>query len=253
MIIKEFDRLIKSKLDFESCLKADYAVNGLQVGNYNTEITGISFAVDASMESFRRTKEAGCNLLFVHHGLFWGKEKPLTGNHYNRIKYLIENDISLYAVHLPLDLDPELGNNIGICRTLRLTNIEPFGIYRGLKIGFMGKLPKESTLEEISDMVCSKEEFCLKILPFGSRKINTVGIVSGGAPKNVFDAIESGLDLFITGDASHEIYHECMESGINVIFGGHYITEIHGVSAVFEFIKANTEINTNLIDIPTGL
>lgn len=253
MQIREFDELIKSKLDFETCYKADYAINGLQLGNYDNNITGISFAVDASMECFERTREAGNNLLFVHHGLFWGHEKPLTGNFYKRIKFLIENDISLYAVHLPLDTDPQFGNNIGICKILNLIDIEPFGEYNGLKIGYTGKLPEAFSLDEISCLICSKEEHCLKLLPFGPEKIKTVGIVSGGAPKTVFDAIELGLDLFITGDASHTIYHDCLESGINIIFGGHYLTEIHGVKAISEFIDKNTDLKINFIDIPTGL
>ncbi len=253
MRIKEFDNLIKTKLDFESSAGIDSAINGLQVGGYEREITGISFAVDASLESFRIAEENSSNLLFVHHGLFWGKVKPVTGTFYKRIKYLIENELSLYAVHLPLDTNPEFGNNIGICKILNLKDIKPFGEYKGIKIGFKGRLPKTLSLEEISCLICGKEECCLKALPFGQKKIITVGVVSGGAPMTVYDAINDNLDLFITGDASHSIYHECMEAKINVIFGGHYLTEIHGVSAMAEYIKGSTDIKTNLIDLPTGL
>ena len=58
-----------------------------------------------------------------------------------------------------------------------------------------------------------------------------MGIVSGGDPHAVSQAIDEGLDLFVTGDASHEIYHEALEAGINVLFGGHYATEMWGVKA----------------------
>ncbi len=253
MILKEFDSLIKTILDFESCIKADRAINGIQIGELEKEISGISFAVDASMESFKRAIENNTNVLFVHHGLFWGEVKPLTGTFYNRIKYLIENELALYAVHLPLDTNPEFGNNIGICKILNLKDIKPFGEYKGLKIGFKGIFPEPVSLEEVTIKLCGKEEYCTKALPFGAKKIKTVGIVSGGAPMTAHDAIKDGLDLFISGEASHDVYHECLESKINVIFGGHYLTEIHGVRAMADHIKGSTDIKTVLIDLPTGL
>ena len=66
-------------------------------------------------------------------------------------------------------------------------------------------------------------------------------------------AIEENLDLYITGDASHSIYHTCLEQGINVIFGGHYQTEVWGVKLLSRRLSADTGLATTFIDIPTGL
>ncbi len=72
------------------------------------------------MESFRRAVESGAEILVVHHGILWGTPLTLTGRHFERVRFLVERDLALYAVHLPLDRHPEVGNNIGIARALGL-------------------------------------------------------------------------------------------------------------------------------------
>ena len=79
MQIREFDAFIRSVLPFELVEKADPGLNGLQVGTMDKEVRKAAFAVDASLETFRRAAEAGADLLFVHHGLFFGGPKPLIG------------------------------------------------------------------------------------------------------------------------------------------------------------------------------
>jgi putative NIF3 family GTP cyclohydrolase 1 type 2 len=68
----------------------------------------------------------------------------------------------------------------------------------------------------------------------------------------VSQAIDEDLDLYITGDSSHNIYHECREAGINVVFAGHYLTEVFGVRAMAEAVAEETDIETVFIDVPTG-
>jgi putative NIF3 family GTP cyclohydrolase 1 type 2 len=77
--------------------------------------------------------------------------------------------------------------------------------------------------------------------------------VSGGAADEAYQAIDEKLDLFITGDASHTIYHHCLEGGINVIFGGHYLTETYGVTLLSEKLRSESNLQTRFFDIPTGL
>ena len=249
----DFDRFIKNILAIEDLEGTDPSLNGVQVGDLNKEIKKVALAVDASIESFRRAFEQKADLLFVHHGLLWSKQKRITGNLYHRIQTLITTGLVLYAVHLPLDMHPELGNNIGIAKQLGLKKITPFGVYKGVKIGYKGILSEPASLDTIKEKLFIKNGSSLGILPFGPEKINSIGIVSGGDPKSGLQAIEEGLDLFITGDASHELYHECLEGKINVIFAGHYATEVWGVRQMAEKIKKSTDCEVVLIDIPTGL
>ena len=80
--------------DFDS---ADSSLNGLQVGDLDSEIRKVAFSVDASLATIRAASEAGADLLFVHHGLFWGRPKAITGTHYDRVKALLDNGVGLFA------------------------------------------------------------------------------------------------------------------------------------------------------------
>lgn len=228
-------------------------MNGLQVGVPDQEITKVAFAVDACMEFFQRAAKEGCDVLFVHHGLFWGKPVRVSGSHYQRLKFLLENRMALLAAHLPLDQHPEYGNNASLAKALGLVEIKPFGEYRGIKIGFKGTFPRPLELKEIVRLCGITPETVLSILPFGPKEIRTVGIVSGGAAYDVHQAIEEHLDLYITGEQTHSVYHLCLEEGINMIAGGHYNTEVWGVRALAEKLAADTGLATVFIDIPSGL
>ena len=133
MLLKDFDKMIRGFLDIDRIDSSDASLNGLQVSRSKEELRKIAFAVDASMESFKRAHARDADLLFVHHGLFWGRPYRLTGGLYSRIRFLIKNDLALYGVHLPLDMHPETGNNIGIVKMLNLESVEPFGDCHGLK------------------------------------------------------------------------------------------------------------------------
>jgi len=249
---KKIDAFFRSILDFDG-FASDSSLNGIQVDNDGSAVTKIAFAVDAAMETFERAAAINAGLLFVHHGLFWGSPSAIDGNFRQRIKFLLDHNICLYAVHLPLDQHPVFGNNAVLAQLLGLENIEPFGEYHGRKIGYRGNLPKPVTIDEAANKISFMNRLPASILPFGKKDCLTAAVVSGGASSNVQDAIKEGIDLFITGESSHSIYHNCLENKINMIAGGHYNTEVWGPQAVMRHCAAELCIEAEFIDIPTGL
>lgn len=253
MTIPQFDDLIRSTLRLDEYSRIDSSQNGLQVDRQNGNIARVATAVDAAMDTFVAAAEWGADLLFVHHGLFWGREQVLTGDHYRRIRFLMDHDIALYAVHLPLDAHLSLGNNAAMADALGLQEVQPFGLVKGTPIGVAGECPRPVTVDSVVDTLFGDTFRPLSVLPFGPSEVRTVGIISGGAPLEVDQAISQGLDLYITGDANHIAYHRCREAGINAIFGGHYATEVWGVQRVGDKLAAETGIETTFLDVPTGL
>jgi dinuclear metal center YbgI/SA1388 family protein len=253
MDLKELDRYFHDLLPISDFESVDSSLNGIQVECSSKMISHAAFAVDACMATFERAAEIGADLLFVHHGLFWGRPIAVTRSHYERLKFLLDHDIALYAVHLPLDAHPDFGNNAGIAASLDLEQVEPFGSYRGLKIGCKGLLKEALTVDEVLDRLGVDREECTALLPFGVEKSTSVGIISGGAALDVEQAIREGLDLYITGDALHQVYHTCLEERINLICGGHYQTEVWGVRLVAEKLAQDSGLETSFVDVPTGL
>lgn len=252
MKLSDFDRWTRERLEFTETDGIDSSLNGIQVGEADAEIGKIAFSVDACMDSFQRAKLEGAQLLFVHHGLFWGGDSALTGVMGRRIRFLMKNDLNLYACHLPLDRHAELGNNARIVDELGLQELQPFGEFKGRKIGFKGLLSEASDLESLIDRLFGSWDSRINVLRFGPSAIRSIGVISGGGTREVSQAIDEGLDLYITGDASHNIYHESREAGINVMFAGHYLTEIYGVKAMAEAVASELGLETVFLDIPTG-
>lgn len=253
MNIKDFDLWIKGILNIDEMSRIDVSFNGLQVGREESELKKIAFAVDASQETFNRAIDAGADLLFVHHGLYWGRVIPITGDFYKRIAMLINNDLALYAAHLPLDMHPELGNNAGLAKALKLKNVEPFGIVKGVNIGLKGTFEKAMTRDEIVNILFGGWDNSVKMLPFGKDEIRSIALISGDAPFELHQAIDEEVDLYLTGEASHVLYHTALEAGINVIFGGHYATEVYGVKLLADRVSRELSLDTVFIDVPTGL
>ena len=93
------------------------ALNGLQVAN-SGRVHRVAAAVDASEQTITGAAAKGCDLLLVHHGLFWGGNRPITGSRYRRLHGLFAADVAVYSAHLPLDVHPELGNNALLAREI---------------------------------------------------------------------------------------------------------------------------------------
>src|SRR3989475_3440374 len=92
---------------------APQALNGLQLAN-GGEITRVAAAVDLCEATVRLAAEARADLLLVHHGLFWGGPRPLTGPAYRRVAGLLQCNIAVYSAHLPPDRPPGGGDNAGL-------------------------------------------------------------------------------------------------------------------------------------------
>lgn len=221
-----------------------YTKNGLQVEG-KSEVNKVGFAVDACLEAFYELES--CDLIIVHHGLFWPSTSKVSGNLKNRLKFLLEKNISLYSVHIPLDIHPIYGNNA------KILNI--FGIQEKTLSGFAytGNLSTSASITEIKVKIEKELKSDVKLLAFGPSEINKITVCSGGGYSEFNVAVNEKAQLFITGEEAHSLYHNAKESEINVIFAGHYLTETFGVLALKELIEEKLSLSTQFAFIPTNL
>lgn len=227
------------------------ALNGLQVEN-SGRADRILGAVDACQASIDAAAERGATLLLVHHGLFWGGIQPIRGRFASRVRTLITRDIALYSAHVPLDCHPEVGNNAVLAQEVGLTDLEPFGSYRGIDIGVSGLF--EGTLEELVDRTADRlGSRPTRVIAKGPSRIARVAVVTGGGSDLLGEAREKGITTFLTGEGPHHTYFDAEEWGINLIYAGHYATETVGVQALGEHLRGRFEIDFEFFDHPTGL
>lgn len=228
----------------------DYGPNGLQVEG-KEEIRKVVTGVSACHELFVKAREAGADAVLVHHGLFWdGTPRTLTGYQFRRVAELIRGEMSLLAYHLPLDRHPELGNNALACRAFGLAELEPFALHEGLPIGFKGRFPEPIPA---ADLVSRCEEVYQQkplAFPHGPDPVRTLGIVSGGAQRELHVAIGEGLDAYITGEVSEWVMNVSREAKVHYLAAGHYATERLGIRALGEHLRDKFGIEAEFIDVP---
>ncbi len=244
---EEIAAFLDKELDISSI--EDESKNGLQVWA-PAGIEKVALAVDTSMETFRKAWKKKCQMIVVHHGLIWGGIKSVKGVMYDRVKFLLDREMALYAAHLPLDKHPEFGNNIQLCRLLGLSSLKEFGSYHGTMIGLEGVLPKKTRVQSIADLLRERLSGDPLVLSFGKEMVLRVGVVSGAGCTALSEAIARGLDCFVTGEANYASYHEIIDAGIDVIFAGHYATETLGLRALESILRGKFQIGTVFIDIP---
>jgi len=227
----------------------DYGPNGLQVYGYD-KIGKIVTGVSASVDLFQKAISENAHAIIVHHGIIWNSANPIfKGSYKKRVKLLLENNLNLYAYHLPLDAHKIVGNNIQIANILGLKNTDFFAEMKGVKIGIRGSINNISSKKLFKEIKFKINQKTL-IFPFGPDIIKKVGIVTGGGQKEIYSAINNDLDLFITGEVSEFVYHLAKEENIHFIAAGHYATEKFGIIALGNHIKEKFKLDVKFIDIP---
>jgi dinuclear metal center YbgI/SA1388 family protein len=227
----------------------DGSRNGLQVEG-KEEVKKIVLGVSASAELFRLAAGEAADMVIVHHGMIWDNPNRITGTFYKRVKLLLDNDISLAAWHLPLDMHPVDGHNARLIRFFGATGITSFCDYHGQLIGFKGTLKKPVTLHEACDILGDNIGGEPVAFGFGPKMIRTIGVVSGGSSGMVLSGECDGLDLYIAGDCAEPVQEYCREAGLNFISGGHYNTEKPGILALKDLLAKKFGVRTVFIDVP---
>jgi dinuclear metal center YbgI/SA1388 family protein len=226
------------------------ARNGLQVEN-GGEVRRIAVAVDACQAVIEAAAAQGADLLIVHHGLFWGGPQPFVGRGRRRFAALLEHDIAVYSAHIPLDIHPEVGNNVLLAGLLGMDVKGWWGEYAGAKIGVWGviDMPREEVGRKLTNVLGASP----RLIPGGPANAGRVGVVTGAGGSMIEEAHRNGLDTLVTGEGKHHSFFDAEELGVNVFYAGHYATETVGVKALGGRLAARFDLPWSFIDHPTGL
>jgi len=248
MKINDFEQYLHKILKPEQI--KDYAPNGLQVQG-SDEITKIVTGVTASQALIDLAIQEKADALLVHHGYFWKNESyVIRGMKHKRIKALIDNNINLFAYHLPLDIHPELGNNAQLASLLNIKVSGPLELGNPLSIAIQGHLPEISSGNDLARLINKKlNRECLHIAPPSNKEIRTVAWCTGGGQDYIELAAEQGIDAFISGEVSEKTTHIAKEMDIHFFAAGHHATERYGVKALGEHIAKELALKVVFIDV----
>lgn len=218
---------------------SDVSPNGLQVEG-QAHVARIATAVSADQKTIHAAIQAGCQALIVHHGLLWERSPMrLVGPMAQRVRLLMEANISLLAYHLPMDLQPQIGNNWKAALDLGLAQLTPFGSSNGLRIGVVGECAAASP-EQWRQQLQQYYGNTARHAPADVQNITRVAILSGGGHRWIEEAAEAGCQALVTGTVDEPQWHQARELGVHLFALGHAATERIGPRALARWLSEQT-------------
>jgi dinuclear metal center YbgI/SA1388 family protein len=231
----------------------DYCPNGLQVPG-TAEVTKIVTGVSASLDLFEAAHAKQAQLVLAHHGMFWGDgNEAISPQRAKQLKLLLTNEINLAAYHLPLDAHATVGNNALLIEALGLAKTEPFGDFKGRKIGWLASAPQGTTGQSFKEKIASTLAREPLFFDYGPNTIETVAVIAGSAPDYLQAAVDAGADAFITGEPAERVMSAAKEAGIHFAAAGHYATETFGVIRLGELLTEKFGVQHEFIDLPNPI
>ena len=212
----------------------DYCPNGLQVEG-RAEIQHIVTGVTASYDLLEAALDVKADAILVHHGYFWrGESAAIVGLKKRRIQFLLQHDLSLIAYHLPLDAHAEFGNNVMLAKQLGLTATGWAGQKNKNESNMLllAELSQPLSLKEFAQSIALKLNRTPQVIGDLTQVVQKVALCTGAAQGYIEQAVDAGVDVYISGEISEPTVHIARETGVSYIAAGHHATERYGVQAL---------------------
>lgn len=217
--------------------------NGLQIGSFDAEVSGVLLAVNPTLTALKEAKKEKLNLLITHHPLFYKSCSYIIQDRYpgNIIYYAVKNDLNILSWHTPLD-KVLFGVSEALAKEL-FFETEDFILKEEEKAGF-GKVVFFKNYVKIADLAKKiKERLNTWVMLIGDpeEKVNKIG-VCGGAGGFLKDyLLKRGINTLLTSDVKYHQAIEAKESGFN------FLLIDHGVGETF-ILKVLKEKIENLLE-----
>lgn len=232
--VKDFYGYLNSIAPFET--QEDWDNSGMLVGDMDAEVKKVAVVLDITHEEIKKAKAIGADLIISHHPVIFNPIKSVTRG---SVPYeLVASSINALCCHTPLDI-ADGGTNDSLAKLLGIdvTRTEdPI-----LRLGTVEPTTAENLAGKIAKTLNTKVRYA-----DAGRKIEKIAICTGAGCSLIEAAGE--IDAFITGDASHHNFLDCIQAGITLIAAGHYETEIVVVPVLVKKLQARFP-DIEIIDI----
>ena len=232
--LKDFYGYLNSIAPFET--QEDWDNSGMLVGDMDAEVKKVAVVLDITHEEIKKAKAIGADLIISHHPVIFNPIKSVTKG---SVPYeLVASSINALCCHTPLDIaDGGTNDSLAELLGIEVTRTEdPI-----LRLGTVEPTTAENLAGKIAKTLNTKVRYA-----DAGRKIEKIAICTGAGCSLIEAAGE--IDAFITGDASHHNFLDCIQAGITLIAAGHYETEIVVVPVLVKKLQAHFP-DIEIIDI----
>ncbi len=226
---------LNERMKIDSFPDFEGSYNGLQFEN-SGKVTKLAAATDCGIAEITAAKNWGADFLLVHHGMFWNNPLPITGASYEKFKMLLNADMAVFSVHLPLDADKEFGDSSLIAKKLGLEIVGGAFNYKGEDISIVCKAPKGGR-RELAKRLQKIFPKTFKAFEFGSENPKNLIICAGSGSTSIMHLNEEGADTMICGELKQGNYVYAEDHKLNVYPCGHTATESFGIDALAKAVS----------------
>ena len=238
--VKDIFEFINSIAPFEK--QCEWDNSGLIVGNGNDEISKIGVVLDITNDAIKYASENGINLIISHHPVIFGGIKSVLSD--DPTYLLVRNGISAICAHTSLDI-AKGGVNDALADALGFKNAVPLSESGETEMVRVAETSPVSG-KELAKLCADKLSASVSIADSG-KTIRKVALCGGAGADFMHDAMKSGCDALITGEAKHHEFLEAKAIGISLITAGHFETENPVVSVLADKIRSNFDSEVEII------
>ncbi len=231
----------------------EFAVESDNVGllvQGRDEVSSALLCLDVTDKAIDKAIELGSELIIAHHPLLFNSIiKNITKDTAlgRRLIRLIENGVSVFAMHTNLDAVSG-GLNDWLVERLGL-DIDPTAT-QNLKQG-LGRfitLNRPMTLRNLAEKV-GKALNIDGIDYFGEkeREIRRIGLCTGNGSSAISEVI-GNCDVYMTGDCKYHIVLDMLANGLSYIDITHYKSEIIFADSLKQLLKTKLNIGLEVFD-----
>lgn len=212
--------------------------SGWQINLGNNETKKIMLALNASFDTVKQAVNQRCDLLLVHHPLFF---EPVKLINQPEVVWAIQNNLQIYSAHTNLDKAKD-GTSDTLMAKMKKSDFVRYNEFVRVK-QFDVPVSVEKLIENLKkDLGLST----LRIINQNTKQcVRNIACCAGAGGSLITELEKSGVDFYVTGDVK---YHEALAAGdIVVIDIGHYDSEKYVVD-IFKKILENIDIEVVAAD-----
>lgn len=214
---------------------------GLLIGSETDLVQGILVTLDYTEEVLHEAIQHNCNLVIMHHPIWFRQRKNLTSNDWigKLLLQTIKANINLYAIHTNLD-KIQYGVSFEMGKRLQLQEIQILHPEEETNVGLgtFGTLPEPFPPDQFLKLLADTFHCqCIKYSPGHQKFIKTVALC-GGAGSFLIPYLKTlpNVDAFVTADISYHHFFE-NEKRFWLCDIGHYESEQYTPQIIINFLK----------------
>lgn len=233
--IKDVIKAIEEYAPLEN--QASYDNCGLLYGDLNWDYKGALVTLDTSIDVVKEAVSKGINLIIEHHPSIFMPIKKLNVEipKHQALVYAIKNDVAIYSAHTSVDFT-EGGLNDKVMQLLGCVSYSTAnGNLSDMRVGDLNSpISLNEFVENIKSIFNDKH---VTYVGESNKMIKKIAVINGGGGSQegeVYNALYTGADVFISGDFKYNVLRLAKDLGYAVIVFGHYDSEMPFINLIKE-------------------